>query len=66
MSRVPVIDIKRCNQCESCIEICPDVFRKNSETDCIEVVDLPEYPEDAVLEAMSICPVDCISWDQMP
>ena len=66
MSRVPVIDIGKCTDCESCIEICPDVFQKNMETGYIEVMDLPEYPEDTVMEAISFCPADCIDWNQMP
>ena len=64
MNRLPVIDIRDCTECESCIEICPEVFRRNNETDIIEVIDLPEYPEEAVEEAMKICPADCISWSE--
>lgn len=66
MSKVPVIDIGKCTECESCIEICPDVFQKNNETGYIEVIDLPEYLEDAILEAISICPADSITWNPLP
>ena len=65
MSKTPVIDIGECTKCESCIEICPGVFGRNSETGFIEVIELPEFPEDCVIEAISICPADCITWDSI-
>jgi ferredoxin len=58
----PVIDLGRCNGCEGCVEIAPEVFRYNRETGMIEVIDLPEYPVEKVNEAIKICPQDCISW----
>ena len=65
MRKIPVIDLGRCNECESCLEVCPTVFRRNKETGLIEVIDLPEYPEKEVEEAMSLCPTDCITWEEM-
>ncbi len=65
MKKIPVIDISRCTDCESCLEICPDVFQRNMETGLIEVADLPDYPEEAVDQAINICPVDCISWEEI-
>jgi ferredoxin len=64
MKKNPVIDLADCTDCESCVEICPAVFRKNKETDCIEVVDLEDYPEECVQEAIKMCPADCISWEK--
>ncbi len=61
---IPVIDIGVCNDCGSCIEICPTIFKRNNETGLIEVIDLPKYPEDHVQEAMSVCPTDCIAWEK--
>jgi len=29
----------------------------------VEVVELGEYPEEEVLEAINICPADCIGWE---
>lgn len=63
MNRVPVIDLSSCTDCESCLEVCPSVFRRNEETGLIEVIILVEYPENEVDEAISICPADCISWE---
>ena len=65
MGKIPVIDMSECTDCESCLEICPAVFIKNSEVGHIEVVDLPEYPEEKVREAIGICPADCITWEEV-
>jgi ferredoxin len=61
--RTPVIDLSQCTDCDSCVEVCPEVFRRNEETGRIEVVDLEDYPEAPVAEAMAVCPADCISWE---
>ncbi len=63
MKKIPVIDIGSCTDCESCLEVCPEVFKRNTETGYIEVIDLPDYPEESVDQAISICPADCISWE---
>ena len=65
MGKIPVIDISECTDCESCLEICPVVFVRNGEMGYIEVIDLPEYPEDEVREAIVICPADCITWEEL-
>ncbi len=46
------------------MEICPDVFRRNPDIGLIEVVDLSAYPEAEIQEAITICPVDCIFWEE--
>jgi len=63
MKKIPQIDISECTDCESCLELCPSVFKKNKETGLIEVADLSDYPEVDIEEAMSMCPADCISWE---
>ncbi len=65
MKKIPRIDISDCTDSESCLELCPSVFKKNKETGLIEVADLSEYPEDDIEEAMSMCPADCISWEEV-
>lgn len=65
MKKTPRIDMSECTDCESCLELCPSVFKKNKETGLIQVVDLSEYPEDDIEEAMSVCPADCISWENV-
>jgi len=60
---IPVIDLGECTDCDSCLELCPSVFKRNEETGCIEVMDLSGYPEEEVQEAISTCPADCITWE---
>jgi len=64
MKKIPVIDIGRCTDCESCLEMCPEVFKRNSDTGLIEVADLSDYPEDLIDQVISICPADCISREE--
>jgi len=64
LKRKPAIDYRCCTDCESCIEICPSVFFRNPDTLIIDVVDLQSYPFDEVEKAISICPGDCIYWEQ--
>ncbi|MBA3013596.1 MAG: ferredoxin [Proteobacteria bacterium] len=62
--KIPVIDIGLCTQCEGCLAVCPEAFRMNQATFLIEVVDLAEYPDECVDEAIKICPADCIVWEE--
>lgn len=64
MAKVPVIDLSECTECESCIELCPARFQRNTETGQIEVRETGEYPEGEIEEAMAMCPADCISWEE--
>ena len=63
MAKVPVVDLSECIECDCCVEICPEVFRCNLAMGYIEVSDLEEYPEEAVQEAIKMCPADCIGWE---
>ena len=64
MRKTPVIDMSKCTDCESCLEICPTVFKRNKETDYIEVIEIDEYPEEDIQEVISTCPADCITWEK--
>jgi ferredoxin len=63
--RTPVVDLRLCTDCDSCIEVCPAAFRRNSDTGLIEVIDLQEYPVESVEYAINLCPADCISWEEL-
>jgi len=63
MPKTPVIDLSTCSQCEGCVEVCPSVFRKN-EAGYIEVLDLSDFAEECVEEAMKFCPAGCIYWEE--
>jgi ferredoxin len=61
--KVPDIDIGACTLCMGCVESCPEVFRYN-DAGYIEIVELHEYPEKEVDDAIMFCPEDCISWTE--
>ena len=46
--------------CESCVELCPDVFEMNSDGDLAVVKD-PDSTLDCVGEAIDACPAQAIS-----
>jgi ferredoxin len=64
LKKMPVIDRSECTDCESCVSLHPDIFRRNRDTGCIEVAELSDYPEDDIEQVMSMCPGDCITWQQ--
>lgn len=59
----PVVDIGICTLCGGCLEVAPEVFKYNEPLGFIEVVDIDQYPKKEVDEAIMICPVDCIQWE---
>ena len=44
-------------------EVCPEVFKLNNETEKAEVIKPEGGPEDLIEEAMEMCPVECIHWE---
>lgn len=60
--RPPVLDRSECTDCESCISLLPDVFQRNPDTGCLQIEELPEYPEKEIEEVISMCPGGCITW----
>jgi ferredoxin len=63
MSKKVTIDEEECIGCGSCEEVCPEVFKLNDETDKVEVIKAEGGPEDLIEEAIEICPVECIYWE---
>ena len=62
--RKPVLDIGECTMCEGCLAVAPGVFELNPAGGYIEVRELDQYPEDAVQEAIAVCPAGCIEWQE--
>ena len=57
------IETDECIGCESCVELCPEVFEFDEEHEKAVVI-LPEGgPEDCIEAAVETCPVECILWD---
>ena len=64
LKKIPVIDSAFCTDCNTCIELCPEVFRKRKETGLIEIMELSEYPDDIIQEIIILFPADCITWEE--
>ena len=55
------IDEELCEGCETCVEICPDVFSMEGEVAVVSIDgDVPSEHEDAVEEAVESCPTEAI------
>ena len=63
MARKAVIDTAERIGCESCVELCSEVFTFNEELEKAEVIRPEGGPEDCIEEAMGTCPVECIHWE---
>ncbi|MBT8364964.1 MAG: ferredoxin [Deltaproteobacteria bacterium] len=63
MGKKVVIDADECIGCESCVELCSEVFTFNEEEEKAEVIMAEGGPEDCIEEAMDTCPVECIYWE---
>ena len=64
MGRRVVIDTDECTGCETCVELCSEVFAFNEDEEKAEVIMPESGPEDCIEEAMDSCPVECISWEE--
>jgi ferredoxin len=49
-----------CMGCESCVELCPDVFEMNADGNMATCKD-PDSTLDCVQEAIDACPAEAIS-----
>jgi len=63
MAKIVVIDAEECTGCETCVELCPDVFEFDETEEVAKVTKPSGGPEDDINEAIESCPVECISWE---
>ncbi len=62
MAKEVFIDTPECIGCESCAELCPDVFEFDEEEEKAKVIQPEGGDEECIEEAINTCPVDCIEW----
>ncbi len=55
-----VVDTYRCNSCETCVEICPEVFRMNETLEKAEPREDRVECSDSLHLAAAMCPEKCI------
>ena len=63
MGKKVIIETEECIGCESCVEICPEVFGFDEEVEKAVVILSEGGPEDCIEEAIETCPVECIHWE---
>ena len=60
MPKFPVIDRSRCTDCESCLEICPEVFEMGKRFAMVRQPIIPEEQTASILDTAADCPADAI------
>ena len=63
MAKIPYVDKEACISCGVCVDTVPTVFRFDDEMKA-EVFDPAGASEEAIREAMELCPVTCIHWKE--
>jgi len=58
----PFIDLAECILCEICVDLAPQAFQIN-DSGFIQVLDLEDYSDPSIQEAIKNCPKDCIIWE---
>jgi ferredoxin len=64
MGKQVVLDEECCVGCESCVELCPDVFEMDESGEKARVILAEGGDQDCIEEAISTCPSECISWEE--
>jgi ferredoxin len=57
------LDNECCIGCGACAELCPDIFEMDDRIEKARVIVFEVKTRDCVDEAISVCPVECISWE---
>ena len=63
MAKKITIDKDECIGCQSCVEICPDVFGFDDDEEKAYVLEDFDDSADCAEEAQASCPADCIDID---
>lgn len=63
MAKQVRIDEEECIGCETCVELCSDVFAFNEDEGKAYVIKEEGGDEDCIEEAVGSCPAECISYE---
>ena len=55
-----IIDSYQCSGCETCAEMCPDIFRIDEVTEKAALINPSPQITEAVRQAAAFCPEKCI------
>ena len=55
-----IIDTYQCSGCETCVEMCPDIFQIDEATEKAGLISTSPEITDAVRQAAAFCPEKCI------
>ena len=54
------VDADICIGCETCVDICPEIFEMSDDIAIIKEENIPEELQDSCRKAVDICAVDAI------
>ena len=63
MGRSVFIETEECIGCETCVQLCPDVFEFDVDAEKARVIKPSGGDEECIQEAIDSCPTECIHWD---
>lgn len=63
MANIPWVDKDECIACETCVGICPGVFRMDEDGKSV-CYDPTGASKDEIQMAIDICPASCIHWKE--
>jgi ferredoxin len=64
MGKRVVIEAEECTGCETCVELCPEVFEFNEADEVAVVIKAEGGPQDCIDDAINACPVECIHLEE--
>lgn len=63
MAKKVAIDLEECIGCETCVELCPDIFAFNDDEEKAFVIQEEGGDESCIEEAIGSCPSSCITYE---
>jgi len=63
MAKKVAIDQEECIGCETCVELCPEVFAFNEDEGKAHVIQEESGDESCIEEAVGSCPASCITYE---